>query len=213
MTLPITTHTLHRPRRPPALRSPRSRPAACSSSAPRWRRRNSRRWPTRSPTTTPSSPTTRAAIATSSIDDPEQDSTPELRADDVAAHPRRPGRRVRRRVRLQRRRGDRAGVGRQASRGGCARWSPTSRRCWSCCPTPPSSARTPRTSSRRSTPTGWRRPGSSSWSTPASTVGRADGAPPHAEPPEPSEQDLREAARFFDHELRPTTRTCPTSTR
>jgi pimeloyl-ACP methyl ester carboxylesterase len=30
-----------------------------------------------------------------------------------------------------------------------------------------------------------------------------------AEPPEPTEQDLREAARFFDHELRPTTRYVP----
>jgi pimeloyl-ACP methyl ester carboxylesterase len=29
------------------------------------------------------------------------------------------------------------------------------------------------------------------------------------EPPEPTEQDLREAARFFDHELRPTTRYLP----
>ena len=31
----------------------------------------------------------------------------------------------------------------------------------------------------------------------------------HAEMPEPSEQDLHEAARFFDHELRPTTRYLP----
>ena len=31
----------------------------------------------------------------------------------------------------------------------------------------------------------------------------------HAEMPEPSEQDLREAARFFDRELRPTTRYLP----
>jgi len=30
-----------------------------------------------------------------------------------------------------------------------------------------------------------------------------------ADPPEPTEQDLREAARFFDHELRPTTRYLP----
>jgi pimeloyl-ACP methyl ester carboxylesterase len=29
------------------------------------------------------------------------------------------------------------------------------------------------------------------------------------EPPEPTDQDLREAARFFDHELRPTTRYVP----
>src|SRR5215217_8434217 len=29
------------------------------------------------------------------------------------------------------------------------------------------------------------------------------------EPPEPTDQDLREAARFFDHELRPTTRYLP----
>ena len=29
------------------------------------------------------------------------------------------------------------------------------------------------------------------------------------EPPEPTEQDVREAARFFDHELRPTTRYLP----
>jgi hypothetical protein len=29
------------------------------------------------------------------------------------------------------------------------------------------------------------------------------------EAPEPNEQDLREAARFFDHELRPTTRYLP----
>ena len=36
-----------------------------------------------------------------------------------------------------------------------------------------------------------------------------DGAPVHGEMPEPSEQDLREAARFFDHELRPTTRYLP----
>jgi pimeloyl-ACP methyl ester carboxylesterase len=36
-----------------------------------------------------------------------------------------------------------------------------------------------------------------------------DDAPAHAEMPEPSEQDLREAARFFDHELRPTTRYVP----
>ena len=36
-----------------------------------------------------------------------------------------------------------------------------------------------------------------------------DAAPVHAETPEPSEQDLREAARFFDHELRPTTRYLP----
>ena len=36
-----------------------------------------------------------------------------------------------------------------------------------------------------------------------------DGAPMHAKLPEPSEQDLREAARFFDHELRPTTRYVP----
>ena len=36
-----------------------------------------------------------------------------------------------------------------------------------------------------------------------------DAAPAHAEMPEPSEQDLREAARFFDHELRPTTRYVP----
>jgi pimeloyl-ACP methyl ester carboxylesterase len=35
-----------------------------------------------------------------------------------------------------------------------------------------------------------------------------DGAPVQA-PPEPTEQDLREAARFFDHELRPTTRYVP----
>jgi pimeloyl-ACP methyl ester carboxylesterase len=34
------------------------------------------------------------------------------------------------------------------------------------------------------------------------------GAPVEA-PPEPTEQDLREAARFFDHELRPTTRYLP----
>ena len=34
------------------------------------------------------------------------------------------------------------------------------------------------------------------------------GAPVQA-PPEPTEQDLREAARFFDHELRPTTRYLP----
>ena len=33
-----------------------------------------------------------------------------------------------------------------------------------------------------------------------------DGAPCTPKLPEPSEQDLREAARFFDHELRPTTR-------
>ncbi len=36
-----------------------------------------------------------------------------------------------------------------------------------------------------------------------------DGAPRHGKMPEPSEQDLREAARFFDHELRPTTRYLP----
>ena len=36
-----------------------------------------------------------------------------------------------------------------------------------------------------------------------------DAAPAHAEMPEPSEQDLHEAARFFDHELRPTTRYLP----
>ena len=30
-----------------------------------------------------------------------------------------------------------------------------------------------------------------------------------ADTPEPSEQDLREAARFFDHELRPTTQYLP----
>jgi pimeloyl-ACP methyl ester carboxylesterase len=35
-----------------------------------------------------------------------------------------------------------------------------------------------------------------------------DGAPEQS-PPEPTEQDLREAARFFDHELRPTTRYLP----
>jgi pimeloyl-ACP methyl ester carboxylesterase len=35
-----------------------------------------------------------------------------------------------------------------------------------------------------------------------------DGAPVQA-PPEPTEQDLREAARFFDHELRPTTQYLP----
>ena len=35
-----------------------------------------------------------------------------------------------------------------------------------------------------------------------------DGAPAEG-PPEPTEQDLREAARFFDHELRPTTRYLP----
>ena len=32
---------------------------------------------------------------------------------------------------------------------------------------------------------------------------------PEQGPPEPTEQDLREAARFFDHELRPTTRYLP----
>jgi pimeloyl-ACP methyl ester carboxylesterase len=36
----------------------------------------------------------------------------------------------------------------------------------------------------------------------------ADGAPVEA-PPEPTEQDIREAARFFNHELRPTTRYLP----
>ena len=36
-----------------------------------------------------------------------------------------------------------------------------------------------------------------------------DAAPAHAELPEPSEQDVHEAARFFDHELRPTTRYLP----
>jgi pimeloyl-ACP methyl ester carboxylesterase len=35
------------------------------------------------------------------------------------------------------------------------------------------------------------------------------GAPVHPEPSEPSEQDVREAARFFDHELRATTRYLP----
>jgi pimeloyl-ACP methyl ester carboxylesterase len=35
------------------------------------------------------------------------------------------------------------------------------------------------------------------------------GAPVHPEPPEPSEQELREAARFFDHELRATTQYLP----
>ena len=50
--------------------------------------------------------------------------------------PRRPRRPVGRRVRLQRRRGDRAGVGHPSPRPGAARSSPTNRRCWSCCPTP-----------------------------------------------------------------------------
>ena len=36
-----------------------------------------------------------------------------------------------------------------------------------------------------------------------------EGAPAHAEPHAPSEQELREAARFFGHELRPTTRYVP----
>ena len=36
-----------------------------------------------------------------------------------------------------------------------------------------------------------------------------DGAPVHAKMAEPSEQDLLEIARFFDHELRPTTRYLP----
>jgi pimeloyl-ACP methyl ester carboxylesterase len=36
-----------------------------------------------------------------------------------------------------------------------------------------------------------------------------DDAPAYGEMPEPSEHDLREAARFFDHELRPTTRYLP----
>ena len=38
--------------------------------------------------------------------------------------------------------------------------------------------------------------------------GPGDGAPVQA-PPEPSEQEVREAARFFEHELRPTTRYLP----
>ena len=36
-----------------------------------------------------------------------------------------------------------------------------------------------------------------------------DGSAGHDTMPEPSEQDLREAVRFFDHELRPTTRYLP----
>ena len=39
-------------------------------------------------------------------------------------------------------------------------------------------------------------------------VGPGEGAPVEA-PPEPTEQEIREAARFFDHELRPTTQYLP----
>jgi hypothetical protein len=42
-----------------------------------------------------------------------------------------------------------------------------------------------------------------------STAPDPDPGKMRTEAPEPTEQDLREAARFFDHELRPTTRYVP----
>ena len=105
----------------------------------------------------------------SMIDNPDDDATPEQRADDLVAL-------------LDALGADSADVfgssggavtgpraGRPSSRAGCVRSSLTSRRCWSCYPTPITSARPPTTSSARSTPTAWARPGPSSWSTPAST--------------------------------------------
>ena len=89
-------------------------------------------------------------LSHSTIDDPRQDATPELRADDVAAL-------------IDALGADRADV--FGSSGGAvtglalvtrhpgrsAPWSHTSRRRWNCCPIPNGSAPPPRTSSRRST--------------------------------------------------------------
>ena len=87
------------------------------------------------------------------------------------------------------------------TRTGSGRSSRTSRRCWSCWPTPPSS--TPRSTTWSTT---FHRDGlEAAWAKFMANAGfdTDDEGAPTAPPGEPTEQDLADSARFFAHELRP----------
>ena len=201
---------LDRPRRPPALRGPRARTAAARHRLADGRRglRPAGRRAGRA--TTPSSPTTRAAMAGSTIDDPDEDATARTARRRRRRDPRRARRRVGRRVRLQRRRGDGAGAGRPASRPGAHARRPRAAVAGTAARRRSSSGPPPRTSSRRSTATGLE----AAWCKFMVNAGfdmttPADGAPPGPEPTAASRTSARPTARFFDHECAPRSRTVP----